>query len=70
MHVSRYDVQVIGDKWNEKKDKYEGGYTIVRLNSDEGIRFKKLIPLVAELDEAHDGTEIEVSVVIKQRSYE
>ena len=70
MRISKYDVQVIGEKYNEKKEKYEGGYTLVRLNSDEGIDFKKLIPLVTELDEAHYGAEIEVSVVIKQRTYE
>jgi hypothetical protein len=70
MRISKYDVQVIGEKYNEKKEKYEGGYTLVRLNSDEGIDFKKLIPLVTELDEAHDGAEVEVSVVIKQRTYE
>lgn len=70
MRISKYDVQVIGEKYNEKKEKYEGGYTLVRLNSDESIDFKKLIPLVTELDEAHDGMEIEVNVTIKQRTYE
>ncbi len=70
MRISKYDVQVIGEKYNEKKEKYEGGYTLVRLNSDEGIDFKKLIPLVTELDEAHDGMEVEVNVTIKQRTYE
>jgi len=70
MYISKYDVQVIGEKYNEKKEKYEGGYTLVRLNSDEGAQFKKLIPLIAELHETHDGMEIEVNVTIKQRTYE
>lgn len=70
MYISKYDVVVIGEKWNEKKEKHEGGHTLVRLFSDDGINSKKFIPIIDELQEAHDGAEIEVSVVIKQRTYE
>ena len=54
----------------KKKEKHEGGHTLVRLFSDDGINSKKFMPLLAELEEAHDGAEVEVSVVIKQRTYE
>lgn len=70
MYISKYDVVVIGDKWNEKKEKHESGHTLVRLFSDEGLHSKRFIPIIDELQEAHDGAEIEVSVVIKQKTYE
>jgi hypothetical protein len=70
MYISKYDVIVIGEKWNDKKEKHENGHTLVRLNSDDGILSKKFIPLLNELQEAHDGCEIEVSVIMKQRNYE
>ena len=34
MYVSKYDMVVIGQKWNDKKDKLEGGHTLVRMFSD------------------------------------
>ena len=70
MYISKYDVVVIGEKWNEKKEKHDKDCTLVRLFSDEGIHSKRFIPLLAELEEAHDGVDVEVSVVIKQRTYE
>jgi hypothetical protein len=70
MYVSKYDMVVIGQKWNDKKDKLEGGHTLVRMFSDEGINIKKFVSLMGELSDAHDGCEIEVSVVMKQRNYD
>lgn len=70
MYVSKYDMIVIGQKWNEKKDKLENGHTLVRMFSDEGINVKKFVSLMDELSDAHDGGEIEVSVVMKQRNYD
>ena len=70
MYVSKYDMIVIGQKWNEKKDKLENGHTLVRMFSDEGINVKKFVSLMDELSDAHDGAEVEVSVVMKQRNYD
>ncbi len=69
MFIDKYDITVIGTKWNYKKEKHEGEHSKLRVSSEEGINHKKLIPLIEDIEEAHNGYEIEISVIIRQQKY-
>jgi hypothetical protein len=69
MYIDKYDVTVSGAKYNHKTKKSEKDIDLVHLASDEGLQAKAFMSLLDELKEAHNGCDVEVSVVIKQHQY-
>jgi hypothetical protein len=70
MYIDKYFVKVIGQKFNDKKDKYDNDVTKVTVGSSDGMNVKKFVPLLEEIYDAHDGCEIEIDVTIKQHQYD
>ena len=70
MYIDKYNVAVIGQKYNQKKEKYDNNLTKLTLNSTEGMHHKKFIPMLEELMEANDGCDLELNIKIIQHQYE
>ena len=66
MYIDKYNVEVVGQKYNQKKEKYDNNLVKLTLNSTEGMH----IPMLEELMEANDGCDLELNIKIKQHQYE
>ncbi len=69
MYIDKYDVTVSGSKYNHKTKKADKDVDLVHLTSDEGLQAKAFMSLLDELKDAHDGCDVEVTVVMKQHQY-
>ena len=70
MYIDKYNIKIIGQQYNSKKEKYDNNLIKVTLNSTDGIHSKKFIPMLEELIDAHEGHELELDIKIKQHQYE
>lgn len=70
MFIDKYNIEVIGQVYNSKKEKYDNDITKLTLNSTEGLNHKKFIPMLDEIMEANDGCHLELDIKIKQHQYE
>ena len=70
MFIDKYNIKVIGQEYNSKKDKYDNDLTKLTLNSNEGLNVKKFIPMLDEIMDANDGCHLELDITIKQHQYD
>ena len=70
MYIDKYNIEVIGQVYNSKKEKYDNDITKLTLNSNEGLNVKKFIPMLDEIMDANDGCHLELDIKIKQHQYE
>ena len=70
MYIDKYNIEVIGQEYNHKKNKYINDITKLNLNSTEGMHHKKFIPMLDEIMEANEGCRLELNIKIKQHQYE
>ena len=69
MYINKYNIKVIGQEYNSKKEKYDNDLTKLTLNSTDGVHHKKFIAMLEELCDAHEGTHLELDIKIKQHQY-
>lgn len=70
MYIDKYNIEVIGQEYSDKKNKYINDITKLTLNSTEGMHHKKFIPMLDEIMEANEGCRLELDIKIKQHQYE
>jgi|TARA_R100000030_G_scaffold99948_1_gene91932 hypothetical protein len=70
MYIDKYNIEVIGQEYNSKKEKYINDLTKVTLKSTDGMHYKKFIPMLDELFDAHEGCRLEFDVKIRQHQYD
>lgn len=70
MFIDKYNIKVIGQEYNFKKEKYDNDLTKLTLNSNDGVDHKKFIAMLEELCDAHEGTHLELDITIKQHQYD
>lgn len=69
MYIDKYFIKVIGEEYDEKKEKHIPDVTKVTIGSSDGIHHKKFIPLMEEIMDAHDGCTVEFDIIVKQHEY-
>jgi hypothetical protein len=70
MYIDKYFIEVKGEKYNDKKNKYDKDVGKVTIGSNEGLQHRQFIPLLEEIMEAHDGCAVEFNVIINQHEYQ
>jgi predicted RND superfamily exporter protein len=70
MYIDKYFIEVKGEKYNDKKNKYDKDVGKVTIGSNEGLQHRQFIPLLEEIMEAHDGCTVEFNVIINQHEYQ
>jgi len=69
MYIDKYNIKILGQEYDSKKDKYVNDLTKLTLNSTDGLHHKKFITMLEELYDAHEGQELELDIKIKQHQY-
>ena len=69
MYFDKTFVKVIGSKWNEKKKKQDKDIVVGTHTCNDGMSSKKFISLLDELSDAHDTSDITITVELKQNQY-
>ena len=69
MYIDKYNIKVIGQEYNHKKDKYINDITKATLTSNEGVHHKKFLPMLEEIMDAYEAQELEFDIKIKQHQY-
>lgn len=70
MYIDKYNIKVIGQEYDSKKEKYINDITKVNINSTEGLNHKKFFPMLEEIVDAHEGCDVQFDITIKQHEYE
>ena len=70
MYIDSHSIEVRGNKYNEKKDKYDKDMMLATHSSSEGMDIKKLIPLIEEFADSHSAHhKITINVRMHQNEY-
>jgi|TARA_B100001939_G_C16944173_1_gene619507 hypothetical protein len=70
MYIDKYNIEIIGQEYNSKKEKYINDITKATLTSREGLHHKKFIPMLEEIIDANEGCQLELDIKIKQHQYD
>lgn len=70
MYIDKYNIKVIGQEYDDKKNKYINDITKLTVNSVDGLHHKKLIPILEEMIDSHNGSDVQFDITIKQHQYE
>ena len=70
MYIDKYNIKVIGQEYDSKKDKYINDITKLSITSTDGLHHRKFLPFLEEIIEAHNGYEIQFDITIKQHQDE
>ena len=70
MYIDKYKIEVIGQEYNHKKEKYINDITKATLTSKEGLHHKKFIPMLEEIMDANEAHQLELDIKIKQHQYD
>jgi len=69
MYIDKYNITIIGQEYDSKKEKYINDITKATLTSREGLHHKKFIPMLDEIIDANEGCQLELDIKITQHQY-
>ena len=70
MYIDKYNITIVGQEYNYKKEKWINDITKATLTSREGLHHKKFIPMLDEIIDANEGCQLELDIKIKQHQHD